>query len=396
MIRTKTVVFFSNSFPNDRQPHRGVFVEQRVAAASRKVNPVIVCPLPWVPKIGLLKKYPSHYLFALIPREYDYHGFHVYSPKYPVVPKVPWLSPWSMALGAYPVFRKLKSREHIDVINAQNAFPEGVAAVWLGKMLDLPVVISALGSDINEAHQDRLRLRMTVNALQQARQVTAVSRRLKQKIIDMGIEPGRVHYIPNGVDAELFNPAERSACRKELGIDDRKKVLLFVGKFRPVKGIEYLLDALRILKGRNKLDFDTLLVGSGPLEPKYRLAIESWGLNDHVVFAGNRRHEEIGTWMGAADLFCLPSLKEGMPNVVLEALACGCPVVASNVGGIPDMIKSGTGILVPAADSSALADALEKGFLSRWDAGFIRESIRNMTWENTAAGYVEAFSRLNP
>ncbi len=367
-------------------------MEQRVAAVSRRVNPLIVCPLPWVPQIDLLKRFRSHYLFALIPREYDYHGFHVYSPKYPVVPKVPWMSPWSMALGAYPVFRKLKRGMHIDVINAQNAFPEGIAAVRLGKRLNLPVVISALGSDINEAGCSKLRLRMTVNALQQARQVTAVSRRLRQKIIDMGIEPERVHYIPNGVDPGLFHPRDRSSCRRQLGLDDRKKVLLFVGKFRPVKGIEYLLDALRLLKGENKLDFDTVLIGSGPLEQKYCRAIENYGLNGRVVFAGNRKHEEISTWMSAADLFCLPSLKEGMPNVVLEALACGCPVVASDVGGISDLIEGRNGILVPAADSSALAGAVERGFVSDWDAGLIRESIRNMTWENTAARYVEAFS----
>lgn len=389
----KNVVFFSNSFPNHLQPHRGVFVEQRITAASSRVNPIIVCPLPWVPDLSMLKRFKSKYIFAMIPREYDYKGFHVYSPKYPVIPKVPWISPWFMAWFSYPVLRKLKAIRPIDVINAQNAFPEGIAAVWLGKKLGIPVVISALGSDINDAAGSRLRLTMTRKSLQQARQVTAVSRMLKDKIIGMGVEPQRVHYIPNGVDRTLFKHMDRFTCRRHLGLDDRTGLLLFVGKFRTVKGVEYLLEALFLLEKQHKLDFNTVLIGSGPLEERYRRIVEDCGLKKRVRFAGNRKHEEICIWMSAADLFCLPSLREGMPNVILEALACGCPVVASSVGGIPDIIDSGSGILVPPADPEGLAQAIVRGFHTAWDTGLIRRSVRDLTWENAAAKYVEAFSR---
>lgn len=388
----KTVVFFTNSFPNRLQPHRGVYTEQLVAAAGGRIDPVIVCPLPWVPRVGLLKRFSSQYLFARIPREYDYNGFHVYSPKYPVVPKLSWLSPWSMALGSYPLLKRLAGSRRIDVINAQNVFPEGIAAVWLAKRLELPVVITAVGSDINEAAGSRLRLRMTRNALRQARHATAKSTLLGEKIIRMGVEPGRVHYTPNGVDTALFHRRDKAACRKMLGLKQDVGIMLFVGKFRRVKGIHYLLQALHILDEQGTLDFDTVLLGSGPEEQGYREVTQTWGLNRRVIFAGNRGHEEIASWMGAADLFCLPSLKEGMPNVVLEALASGLPVVASRVGAIPDLVKEHSGILVPPADSEALAKALYAGIYHGWDPGRIRAGIQDMTWENAAARYVEIFS----
>ncbi len=388
----KTVVFFTNSFPNRLQPHRGVYTEQLVSAAGGRIDPVIVCPLPWMPKVGLLKRFSSQYLFARIPREYDYNSFHVYSPKYPVVPKLPWLSPLSMALSSYPLIKKLADTRRIDVINAQNVFPEGIAAVWLAARLELPVVITAVGSDINEASGSRLRLRMTRNALQQARHATAKSLMLSEKIIGMGMDPGRVHYTPNGVDTTLFHLQDKGACRKMLGLKPDTRITLFVGKFRTVKGIQFLLEALHILNEQGALDFDTVLIGGGDEEQRYRRFSQARGLSDRIFFAGNRSHEEVATWMGAADLFCLPSLKEGMPNVVLEALASGLPVVASRVGAIPDLVDEASGILVPPADPGALSRAVRAGIDGTWDPGRISSKVRDMTWERAAARYVEVFS----
>lgn len=310
-----------------------------------------------------------------------------------MVPKVPWLSPWSMALGSYPLLKRLACARRIDVINAQSAFPEGIAAVWLAKRLGVPAVITAVGSDINEAAGSGLRLRMTRSALRQARYATAKSTLLGEKIILMGVEPGRVHYTPNGVDTSLFHPRDKTACREMLGLSPSGRIVLFVGKFRPVKGIRYLLEALHILDKQGKLDFDTALIGSGPEERDYRRIVEARGLSRRVLFAGNRSHEEVALWMGASDLFCLPSLKEGMPNVVLEALAGGLPVAASRVGAIPELVKEHSGILVPPADPEALARAVRAGIDGGWDPGRISASVRNMTWERAAERYLEVFSR---
>lgn len=389
----KTVVFFTNSFPNRLQPHRGVYTEHLVVAAGGLIDPVIVCPLPWVPRLRLLKRFSSQYLFARIPREYDYKGFHVYSPKYPVVPKVPWLSPWSMALGSYPLLKRLACTRRIDVINAQNVFPEGIAAVWLAARLDLPVVITAVGSDINEAAGSRLRLRMTKNALRQARHATAKSMLLGEKIIGMGMDPGRVHYTPNGVDTALFHLQDKTACRKTLGLKQDMKIMLFVGKFRQVKGIHDLLEALHILDEQGALDFQTVLIGSGPAERDYARMMQAFGIGDRVFLAGNRGHDEIARWMGASDLFCLPSLREGMPNVVLEALASGRPVVATRVGAVPDLVNEGSGILVPPADARSLARAISEAMSRTWSPERIRARVQDMSWESAAARYADIFSR---
>lgn len=389
----KTVVFFTNSFPNRLQPHRGIYTEQLVTAAGGKIEPVIVCPLPWVPRIGLIGRMSSQYLFARIPKEYDYGRFHVYCPKYPVVPRVPWLSPWFMAASAYPLFRKLAGRKRVEVINAHNVFPEGIAAIWLARRLKVPVVITALGSDLNDAATSRLRLRMTENALRRAAQVTAVSMQLCERMVGMGVEPGRMHFTPNGVDTSLFCPRDKARCRKLTGLIPDEKVLLFVGKFRPVKGIGYLLEALRILREQNRLDFRTVLIGSGPDEREYARMTQAWGLSGRVFPAGNRSHEEIAWWMGASDLFCLPSLQEGMPNVVLEALASGLPVVATRVGAIPDLVNESSGILVPPADARPLARAISEGMGRAWSPEQICAGVQHMSWEIAAARYADIFSR---
>lgn len=393
-INTKSVIIFSNSFPNPLQPHRGIYIEQMVAAAGDSINSIIVCPLPWAPKISIIKKFSSYYLYSRIPNEYDYNGHHVYAPKYLVIPKISWLSPISMAISIYPLMKKIITSIKPVLINAQNVFPEGIAAIWLGKRLGVPVVISALGSDINESSNNRIRLDMTVRALQKAKSITAVSNLLCEKIIGMGIQPNKVHYIPNGVDSDLFQLRNKVFCRKKLNLYTKKKILLFVGKFREVKGIEYLLKALGLLKKQNKLGFYTVLIGDGDLKGKINQAINEYALNEQVLLPGNREHNEVSNWMSAADVFCLPSLREGMPNVVLEALSSGLPVVASSVGAIPDLLNDDTGILVPAADHVSLASAIDIAINKEWVPEHIRSSIVDLTWEKTAAKYLDVFFNI--
>jgi glycosyltransferase involved in cell wall biosynthesis len=245
---------------------------------------------------------------------------------------------------------------------------------------------------MNDLAGGSIRFRMTRSALRQARHTTAVSTLLSEKIVGMGVDPECVHYTPNGVDTALFHQRDRALCRSELGLSRGGKIVLYVGKFRPVKGIHCLLEALHILDRQGMLDFDLVLIGSGPEEHDYRKIVQTYGLGSRVFFAGNKIHEEVALWMGASDLFCLPSLKEGMPNVVLEALAAGMPVVASRVGAIPDIVDGTSGILVPPADPEALAHAVRAGVSGSWDPGRIGAGVRDMTWERAAERYLEVFS----
>ena len=134
------------------------------------------------------------------------------------------------------------------------------------------------------------------------------------------------------------------------------------------------------------------LVGTGPLEPELRELIQKYGLEDHVWLMGARPHEEVALWMNACDLFCLPSWMEGCPNVVVEARASGKPVVASNVGGIPDLIPDARyGLLVPPRDTQALAKALQLALEREWHHETILALAHQHTWRDVAR---ETYQRL--
>ena len=394
MKRKKNIVILSNSFPNPLQPHRGIYIQQIVDIIKREINPIIICPLPWFPKLNFFKKYKSWFLFANIQKEYDWQGYHVYSPKYIVVPKISnALSPLSVTMGLYRTLHVLKEKVGIDLINVHNAYPEGIAAVCHGKLLKLPVVVSARGSDINDVGTNGLRFWQIRWALRNAENLTAVSRPLCEKLIDMGADSKHVHYIPNGVDREKFHLQDKQTSRKKLGIPPAKKIVLFVGKLRMVKGLHHLVEGLGILKQQGKLDFETILIGSGYLENDLKKAISKRNLHGKVVFKGNLPHNSVSEWMAASDLFCLPSLNEGMPNVVLEALSCGLPVVATTVGGIPDLLNDYNGIMVPAANALSLARALKQGFERKWDPQRISNSISHFSWERSAKKYLDVIER---
>lgn len=388
----KNVVFFSNSFPNPIQPHRGVYSEQLVKALSRWVNPIAVCPLPWVPPVALLRRFKDYGLYSRIPREYDFQGNHVYSPKHVVIPRISWLTPCFMVLSSYPLLKRLSRSIRIDIINAHNVFPEGIAAARLGKILQVPVVLTALGSDINEVSNSVIRVRQTRKALQDAHRITAVSKQLCKGIEGLGIAGERITFIPNGVDGEMFFPRDRDACRQSLKLSSPQKMLLFVGAFREVKGVEYLLRAAATLKQQHKLDFNVVLIGGGLSEGTYQRMIDEMDLKDNVMMPGNRPHAEISVWLGAADLFCLPSLNEGMPNVILEALASGRPVVASRVGAIPDIVSSHNGVLVTPGEPDELSAALDLAIHREWDAEVIRSGVKDLTWDTVAMQYLDAYS----
>jgi glycosyltransferase involved in cell wall biosynthesis len=295
-----------------------------------------------------------------------------------------------MIAGMHHTLYKLVQRKKIDLIHAHNIYPDGVAAAWFGKRFKVPVILSARGSDINDLMiNNSLRFRQTVWALKNSSNITAVSRPLCSKLVELGAETSRVHFIPNGVDNKKFYFQEKNLCRRKLELKSINKILLFVGKLRLVKGLHYLIEALSILKQQNKMDFNTIIIGGGYLEEELKMAVRGRQLQQQVFFKGNLPPHEINDWMGASDLFCLPSLNEGLPNVILEALSCGVPVVATSVGGIPDLINSSNGILAEAADERSLADALISGFERKWDYREISRTVSHLNWENCANSYFE-------
>jgi glycosyltransferase involved in cell wall biosynthesis len=244
-----------------------------------------------------------------------------------------------------------------DFIYAPWAYPDGWAATELGRRAGLPVVIKVHGSDLLLLGQHRGRRGPTAEALRRADAVIAVSRDLADKAVELGADRGRVHVIYDGIELERFRPKPRAEARARLGIEDETPVILSVGNLVPVKGQDRLIEACARLADRG-VRFIAYLIGGGPLHSKLRRHAEALGLGSKFRLMGALPHDQLPDWYCAADVFALPSHSEGVPNVILEAVACGTPFVASRVGGIPEIAHIGPSRIVRPDDADELAEAL--------------------------------------
>lgn len=385
------MLILTDQYPNPREPERAVFTKSLVMSLKKYLDIVVLSPLPWFPKRFALGRFNRYGKFSDIPWKLDDDGVVVYYPKYPMVPKMGLIQPYFMISAILPLIKKINGIEKFDLINGQFVFPNGIVAAWIGKKLKIPVVISALGCDINLYTDYFLRRRMIQSALFSASLIVAVSRQLREKVIGLGQDERKVVFIPNGVDMDAFRPEDRDVVRREAGVPSNSKVILYVGRLSEEKGIDILIRAVEILRGSNG-DFRVLIVGDGDLRQSCDRMVSSLGLEKWILLCGNRPHADLPRWYSAADVICLPSLREGMPNVVLESLSCGRPVVASRVGALPDLINECNGFLVPPGDPRDLADKLRLSMSIRWDPERIRSSVSQYSWKRSALMYCEYMS----
>ena len=263
-------------------------------------------------------------------------------------------------------------------------YPDSVAAGWIGKLLKVPMVPTALGCDVNRMLNEGGKQGQIMSMLLKAPFITAVSDALRDNMVARGIPGERISTIPNGVNAALFHIRNRREARAMLNLKFEGKVALFVGRLSEEKGLSTLIDAAGRLFQR-RADLLLCLIGDGPLMLPLKARVRELGITANVWFLGQQNHNAVANWLGACDVFCLPSLREGCPNVVIEALSSGRPVVASRVGSIPDMLTDATGILVDAQNVNGFSDALESALFARfWDEKQIAETMRGSTWRIAA------------
>jgi glycosyltransferase involved in cell wall biosynthesis len=272
-----------------------------------------------------------------------------------------------------------------DVILNYWIYPEGYAAAVAGRKLGIPVILGAIGSDLNRIPDPITKLK-TKRALQRASFVITVSEHLRKQAVALGTPAEKVRSILNGCDTSVFHPASRAASRRELGIAADTKLLLYVGRLDLAKGLKELIEALAALRDP---EAELVLVGEGPAQPQLEACASMLQVSSQVRFAGVCGSREVAQWMAAANVFCLPSYAEGCPNVIVEALSCGRPTVATRVGGIPELIEDECGILVPPRDAQALAGALKEVLAREWDQDKIALRYQR-SWEQVAEETFEA------
>jgi teichuronic acid biosynthesis glycosyltransferase TuaC len=384
------LVTFATLYPSAARPGHGIFVETRLRhlLASGSAQSVVVAPVPWFP-MGHegLGRYGA---IARTPRQEMLRGIEVLHPRFPLPPKVGMsMAPLLMACASAGALRRIRERGYdFDVIDAHYFYPAGVAAALLGRHFRKPVVITARGSDINLIAQHSIPRRLIVWAARRASAVVAVSQALQRGLEQLGVDAAKTVVLRNGVDADAFRPLDRAAERSRLGVTG--EVLISVGNLVELKGNDLVIRSLRLLP-----ETTVLLVGDGPDRSRLELVAHEAGVAERVRFVGAVAQTELPRYYSAADALVLASSREGWPNVLLEAMACGTPVVAARVGGTPEIVVSpAAGVLFESRTVEALAAAV-RGLL---DGPPRREDTRRYAegfgWEATTRGQLQVFQSI--
>ncbi len=381
------ILTFTTLFPNSVKSHHGIFTQTSLNDILRtgEVEAVVVAPVPWFPFKS--PRFGSYSIFARVPREEMRIGARVLHPRYFLPPKVGMnVAPWLMANAAKRLIQKvIDDGFNFDVIDAHYFYPDGVAAAILGKHFRKPVVISALGTDVNLMSQFAVPRKMMMWASRQASSIVTVSEALKTELVNIGVDGRKIATLRNGVDLELFRPVDREATRARLGIGGF--ALLSVGNLVAIKGHDRIIESLSALPGTQ-----LLIAGSGPDEEALKKLVRTNGMEDRVRFLGPLPQETLREYYGAADALVLASSREGWANVLLEAMACGTPVVASRVGGTPEVVTSpAAGVLMPSNTPEGIAQAVRALQADYPAPGTTRAYAEQFSWADTTRRKIKLF-----
>jgi len=389
------VLVVSTLYPNEAQPVHAIFVEQRVRALARHASLVVLSPIPWFPFADRLARYAHR---RRIPRRERRHGIDVHYPRFLSFPKI--LKPldgFFLFFACWLAVRGLRSSFAIDQVDAHLAYPDGWGAILLGRSLRRPVSVTLRGHDLNDLPRYPVRGRQVAWALRNAGVVFAVADALREAALQLGAPPERTLTIGNGIDTVLFSPQDQVSARKRLNLPQDAPIVLSVGHLVQRKGFQHVIRAFPKVLAEHA-GARLAIVGAkgeeGDFAREIQRAIRECGIEDRVYLPGAVKHEELPPWYAAADLFCLASEKEGRANVLLEAMACGTPIVATRVWGTPEIVRDETlGILVDAVDPESLGSAMTRALSKPWDRARIAESAKRFNWEESAREILSAWQR---
>lgn len=378
---------YTTLYPSTARPRHGIFVEQRLRrlVESGAVAASAIVPVPRCPPFDWFM--PEYLEQRKAPRAEFRHGVSVRFPRFPTWPMIGrWLNPLFMALGTRGAFsRLLRESPETAVIDAHFFYPDGIAAMLLGTWFRRPVVITARGSDVNVLAQSAIARCWMRWAAKRCSAIVAVSEALRQSMIGLGIDGAKISVLRNGVDLATFGVNDRVSVRRELGFDGT--VLLSVGNLVPEKGHQHAIRALQELPSVR-----LVVIGQGPEEGALRQLAADLEVAPRVTWIGVLPQAELARYYAAADVTVLMSAREGLPNVLLESMACGTPVVATNVGGIPEVVTAPeSGVVLEEASSAVLASAIRKLVGNPPDRERTRAYALRFDWQPTTRALTELY-----
>lgn len=371
-------------FPSSAQPTHGRPALETMRILSAKSDVQVFYPHAAYP--SLFK--PQSRIYDSLDTSYSLPDVKVGYYDYPVLPLIS--RPFNGQVAAHKLLPHVRTFAP-DLIFSYFLYPDGYAALKIGKALSVPVVAMGVGSDVHSIG-DRFSAMHTRTVLREADFLVAISEDLRNRIIEMGAPPEKTRTILSGCDVSVFHPMDRFEARQKLGLSSAVEAVVYIGRMDVKKGLRELVEAAALLH-QKRPDLHVFLIGKGPDRPLIESVIQTKNASEYIHMIPECTFDDVAIWMTAADLVTLPSYMEGCPNVVLESLACGRPVVATNVGGIPEIMSDECGRLVPARDSEALARGIASVLDRTWDANAV-SAQRSRSWKMVTAELLEIFESL--
>ncbi len=390
MSQVIKTLLFSSLYPSAVRPVHGIFVETRLRELLKTglVQTKVVAPVPWFPFKA--KRFGDYAQFASTAAFEHRNGVDVHHPRYFLPPKIGMnIAPFTMAMAALPAIKKLMAEGFdFDLIDAHYYYPDGVAAGIIARKLGKPFVVTARGTDLNLIPQHAYPRKLILQTAAQASASIGVCKALMDELHGLGAEPAKLNTLRNGVDLQRFVPEPRAAARIKLNLPLEGKMLLSVGHLIERKGHHIAVEALAVLPK----DIGLVIAGGGPELAALQRLSAKLGVQNRVHFAGIVPQADLKWWYSAADALSLCSSREGWANVLLEAMACGTPVIATNIWGTPDVVSTlDAGVLMAARSSQALADAWVT-LMSRYPSrDATRRHAETFSWDATTQGQIDLF-----
>jgi teichuronic acid biosynthesis glycosyltransferase TuaC len=393
MTRPIRTLLFSTLYPSEARPIHGIFVETRLRELikSGQVESRVIAPVPWFPFTGA--RFGDYGKFAATPRVAQRNGVEVHHPRYFLPPKVGMnLAPYTLAMAALPVARQLiRDGFDFDLIDAHYYYPDGVAAGILAKKLGKPFIVTARGTDLNLIPQYTRPRRLILETAQAAAASIGVCKALMDTLAELGADSAKLHVFRNGVDLERFTPEPRAAARIRLGLPQERRQLLSVGHLIERKGHHLAIEALPLLPE----DIELTIIGTGPEQAALKNLASRLQVTQRVRFAGQIPQTELKWWYSAADILLLGSSREGWANVLLESMACGTPVVASNIWGTPEVVSTpDAGLLMQARTAAAMAASINELFAAYPAREKVRQHAEGFSWTQTTEDQLRLFRSM--
>ena len=379
------ILSFSYCFPNSDNPNWGIFVFHRISALARLETLKVYSPVPWFPFLAGKQ--------AGDIRE-NWNGLDVFRPKFFYTPKILKNQDARFyAKGIKHYVADLCKDWRPDILDAHFVWPDGVGVSRIARKLGIPYVITLRGK-LYECMKIASQKQQCADALKNAAAVISVSGRLADEAIQLGVDKDRIFIIPNGVDKDTFQIRNKKACRRELGLPLNKKLLVTVAHLGHRKGHHEVIQAL----ARLPEDVFLILVGGaaqGGTPDSIMAAAEKSGVGKRVMLAGPQSYDRVARYFSAADASVLASYREGCPNAVLESLACGTPVVATDVGAVQDILPvPDAGRIVPPQEVEPLKNALVEVIGQKWDPGAVQEKSAVRSWDQVAEKVQTVISQI--